>query len=469
MARRSTEESCKEKFCNAAEQLLKRVETKVRASKAIGPIAPRLRRVTRFVPSEWEEKETGIHPTSWKEIEEEKADYSVAAGAIFPALTRTQEYRTLRELDQELPRPKEIFNNAIAHLLQDSIEEAVRSPRSRVRAYRKKTAQLLVDSCQGPQMEGRLLLDGLKLRLERVGIKIGDFSVSIERPSLADMTYNPQQQDRVLQGGMIVAYPTSILRVRARCLRMPEIQQATQNALCALRLMGPGRVGILDESYFVSGVWTCSCVHGLYLPYSSFCLEPADASWVKRLFPKVHEYASQGRLAEKADYLSTAYARFCGAVEPLSCEEECIMRGIMGLEALFLPSKSQGELRRTLRMRTAKLLSFIGIDADKVWENLKLGYDDRSAYAHGGAMSETDRKKRVKRYGSLSVYVKHLCEHLRLSILLFLLAGRKKDDLNGAIDRALLGTDGGELRREIRRKGRAIAQSIRYQPLPPGN
>jgi Apea-like HEPN len=142
---------------------------------------------------------------------------------------------------------------------------------------------------------------------------------------------------------------------------------------------------------------------------------------------------------ENEDFLKIAYDRYCDALFHLGRIEGKIALAAMGLEAIYLGSSEMNELKYRLSLRMAKLFSKIGFDYENVQTCIRVGYDIRSTYVHGGHLSAKDREKFEKKTKlSLDELATTLLNNLRVSILAMVLTNAPKAQTLKLVDDSLL-------------------------------
>ena len=141
-----------------------------------------------------------------------------------------------------------------------------------------------------------------------------------------------------------------------------------------------------------------SSVKGMRLPDSAFIHKPQ---------------------IQQQDEISIAYQRYCDSLE-IHLLEKRISSAVMGLEALYLQPNERQELTYRLSMRTGKLLSYIGYNAEKVRNDIVHAYDIRSTYVHGKILTQKLKNKHEKGVGELNQFSRTIMDYLRASIVVLL-------------------------------------------------
>jgi hypothetical protein len=140
--------------------------------------------------------------------------------------------------------------------------------------------------------------------------------------------------------------------------------------------------------------------------------------------------------ANRWNYNDVAYERYSVALmSPVSFEER-VASAAMALEAILL-EESQ-ELTYKLRMRAAKLLSFLREEPIGIRTTVRDAYNVRSTFAHGGRLSFREKSKLENRYQGVGGLARAILNIVRKAILVSLLVARPKRDLIGLIDDALI-------------------------------
>jgi hypothetical protein len=153
--------------------------------------------------------------------------------------------------------------------------------------------------------------------------------------------------------------------------------------------------------------------------------------------PRLEEaaYLQQGRAKTEA---GIAFERYVRASTGNAISEDRMALAVMGMEALLLSEPR--DLRFALAMRAARLLGAAGIDPDKVRSDVRLAYDVRSEFVHGGTLSGGRRRKIERQYGSVEQFVLTTLDLARRIILACLFPACSKEGWIGAIDETMIGS-----------------------------
>jgi hypothetical protein len=147
-------------------------------------------------------------------------------------------------------------------------------------------------------------------------------------------------------------------------------------------------------------------------------------------------YLQQGRAKTEA---GLAFERYVRASTGNAISEDRIASAIMGIEALLLSEPR--DLRFALAMRAARLLGAAGLDPDKVQSDVRLAYDVRSEFVHGGTLSGRQRRKVERQYGSVEQFVLTILDLARRIILACLFPTHSKAEWIEAIDGTMIGSN----------------------------
>jgi len=115
--------------------------------------------------------------------------------------------------------------------------------------------------------------------------------------------------------------------------------------------------------------------------------------------------------------------------------ERKLMTTVMGLESLLTFEKDRGENAFKLSIRCAKLLGFIGFDAEKVRKLIEEAYSYRNKVVHGSYISPEVRRK-------MSEILPEILNYLRVSLIIFILCREVgKDKIVEMIDKSMISED----------------------------
>ena len=129
-------------------------------------------------------------------------------------------------------------------------------------------------------------------------------------------------------------------------------------------------------------------------------------------------------------YLNIAYDRYYDSFMKGDVDFR-IANIMMCLEALLLDGNQ--EITYKLRTRAARLLSTLGFDSCRLLQDISLTYSIRSAFVHGGTISNNEKKKLkdIFRYEDMAkeVLLLQIQEYTRIIFLIVLLCGKEKTKL----------------------------------------
>lgn len=109
-----------------------------------------------------------------------------------------------------------------------------------------------------------------------------------------------------------------------------------------------------------------------------------------------------------------------------------LLFAVMGLESLFTFEKDRGENAFKLGIRCAKLLSFIGFNAEKVRKVTEEAYSYRNKVVHGSYVSQEIKRK-------MNEVFPEVLNYLRVSLIIFILNKElTKDKIVEMIDRSMI-------------------------------
>lgn len=257
-------------------------------------------------------------------------------------------------------------------------------------------------------------------------------------------------------------WPSAVLRIECVARQVDEVAERINQALAILRLFGPAGIDILSHKIYVESNENPISIGGLSASYSgidrylnSFGLyqittENADKliDFWKQLVHKIPACFYKSGLSD-TNHITLAYERYCDALIKTSMFEARIGSAVMGLEALFLPGSTEGELGFRLRTYIAKELGLLDYDPIDVKEVVKLAYTIRSAYVHGNKPSSKDKKALQYRYSDSSKFLGLILDYLRVAIIINLMIKSGKDNHLKLIEDALVSQSNPDLLLEL--------------------
>jgi hypothetical protein len=303
--------------------------------------------------------------------------------------------------------------------------------------------RFLNDLEEGPVTHtAQVYLQGVALRSDAIDIQCG---VRIRKPQKEELEIPiPAELAEVFP-----RYPSAIVEIESVGARerSPQLLQAqVEQCVALLRLF---RVGSVKLMHYQMG---CSSIvnpwpHGRLTsgdknpPLESYVIKTEDEPNLKRFWQTMNVNLPKDiyGFEKKVNHVTLAYDRYCDALLLNGVSERRIANVVMALEALFLKETEKQELSYRLSVRVSKLISLIlnqnPLEVRSTWKD---AYGVRSAFAHGGHLTN-DRKRRIEgKYGSIGLFLLRLLDHLRVSIIASILCRIGKDALINLVDNALL-------------------------------
>jgi hypothetical protein len=217
-------------------------------------------------------------------------------------------------------------------------------------------------------------------------------------------------------------------------------RDAIEGIQCLLRLFKPGGASYLGwEERTISPVrdfptgLTAGVVASAPEPV---VLTPTDATALQSFIDWAWE--KQPRTERNGGALSIAYSRYVDSLgRDVNPVERRLASAVMGLEALYLPRASEGELSYRLRLHVARVLAELGYDSSIVTTDVREAYGIRSSYVHGYELNSTGRGRAPPARDELLGLCRRTIDYLRASIVLFMALGVNKDQFLPIVDRTL--------------------------------
>ena len=170
-----------------------------------------------------------------------------------------------------------------------------------------------------------------------------------------------------------------------------ELQESVEKIISILRLFKVG--SIIYSSYTMNSESPSGFIGGkitsgkITSPQERYFISKEEQDKFKEFFQVIEKHLPHsfyGFGAEKTDYITIAYNRYCDALLEGGLSEKRIMNIMMGFEALFI--KENTEVGYRLKMRVGKFLSILEMDPHLIKNKLKDAYDIRSLFSHGSVL-----------------------------------------------------------------------------------
>ncbi len=283
-------------------------------------------------------------------------------------------------------------------------------------------------------------LRGVAFPAREILINLSGTEFQLRQVSVADLS---QEQRYPGYREKLSIDPTAILSIHFLGIYPHEIQDKVEQAICILRLFKTGSVGyssytiendsLLDPAPGIGTIFNGNSSVGL----ETYIVEETDKLILEKFWKAISAVLPSkglGRNIESVDAVEIAYQHYSDALFTIGTTERKIAEAVMGLEALFLKGSENQELAYRLRMRVAKVFGLMGADAYEAKKVANDAYSIRSAFVHGDVVSSKDKRAIENRHTSLPILLKSVLDHLRISIVMFLLSKVEKDTLLNLLD-----------------------------------
>jgi hypothetical protein len=255
--------------------------------------------------------------------------------------------------------------------------------------------------------------------------------------------------------------PTAILHLSKLVEWENEIQKAVWQAVTILRLFKVGSVRELSYTHETDSYFAMGGTHGSHQHYSEVTktrIDDADRDRLIIFWQKMSGAVPSegyGRYPDRIDPVGIAYQRYSDALLAWGgTVERRISDAVIGLESLLLSEND--ELSYRLRLRTAKLLSFVGYDPHFILNVIKDAYKVRSAFLHGDNVDGKTRRRIERQYKSLNNLLLHTLDQLRCCIVIATLRKMPKDEVVNRLERSFIDEDSGRDLSEMMAEARSV-------------
>lgn len=386
--------------------------------------------------------DTGVLPGGWEISYVPKPDWFQPCQHVLKRLEREPVYEELLRALQ-LHRGQDVgkeFERAVSIIAGTMFESTQPEDRVTFEYFLKNFGNEPVPAWSETDLYGVFVKDTASIQFSA-----GERKISIRQLTARDFEYESYhffEPKRALPG---VTPPSSILRADLNTWRPADFQMETSKAVFILRLFGVGSVSAGEQVYhsespftYIRGSSSPGQIKkgGHSLMLTTDLVEELTAFW-QALEPRLpDEIRNFG--PKRESFLMIAYERYCEALFSPGSIDRKITFAIMAMEAIYLGTNEVQELMYRLQQRMCKFLSKLRLDVTIVRQHLKLGYQIRNTYVHGGHLSETERKKLEKRGIDLNSLAVALLDYVRISIVHLLLSSQSKEDFLAILESSML-------------------------------
>jgi len=359
---------------------------------------------------------------------------------INSVLTESSEFKTacidLKKAFPSLIDPTKAITNFSNHILSSYFKNLKRPSPQIVNDIQNRLNRDL----NGEPLNCKLVINIGGIILESFRVKLNS-NVTIRQTIQSDLEHKEPYYG--LGRSRLVANHSAVLEINLSCLpnEQGKLQLKVGEAVALLRLFNVGN--IRDISYTMSADEVLvqflggQIVSGFGIPSdngNTYFLNTTNELKLKFFYNHLSLPQDIYNISKKFDHTTIAFERYSDALMggPI---ERGIMNAVMGLEALF--SNDSKELTFKLTVRVCRVLSFLNVDPIRAKEIISKSYDARSAFAHGGHLSDKNMKK-MEKYGGANKVLLQVLDYLRIGIICLLTSGIKKDTFIDLVDKALI-------------------------------
>jgi hypothetical protein len=241
-----------------------------------------------------------------------------------------------------------------------------------------------------------------------------------------------------------LSYPSSIASVEFSGRRAQDIQTKIALMIVILKLFRVSSIKYLSYKMYSDSITDIAARGGVFLGSQEQVLETDiikrdDESKLKIFWGAIEKLLplSLYNFGEKElTPVCLAYDRYNDALMHNGLLERRIASVVMGLEALLLGETQ--ELKYRLGLRTARVVSFLDDNPQKVKQIVKDAYDIRSKFAHGSRLSYKDIKSLKLKYGDIKNLFLTVIDYLRQLIVVMILIQKSKEEFIDLVDDSLI-------------------------------
>lgn len=406
-------------------------------------------RVRRYKITSVDQRPNGLVPSRFHIEEGVRLTWHKAEIATFEELMHRSEYTDLiREFgnafgDGEPARG--VIGHAVQALIADHFAGSVRNLPDFIAMLRKDVANEPVLAWS------EIEIRGFELLVPNMDVSLDGASFHFRQREIAD--FEKEISDFGIQTHSLWDAPACVLKVEMPAQFPIDLQMEAAKAEAALRLFSVCGCTFESQTFGAESVsrWFMGATGGgVKRAGPKFQLEPDQEENFKHFWRNCLNAipATFYNLEKRGeDFLKIAYDRYCDALFHVGRSEGKIAFAMMGLEAVFLRPNEKEGLKYSLSLRLAKSFSKIGLNFMEIRDHVRIGYNIRSTYVHGGHLSANDLAKfDGKSKPSIATLSWSLLNTLRISILLIALTRIDKEKFLNLIEDSLLdGTKDAEL------------------------
>jgi hypothetical protein len=372
-----------------------------------------------------------ITKKSWFRITQKIAD----------TIKESSEYRlALESLTTFLGQNKKTPHN-LESFINQAIYEHLYPEDERIIKKRDLIERFIDDLLEKPIRYGaEVQLQGIVIKSQKIEPAPG---IIIRQPVISDLERETPYYGPSLTGPHL-ANPSAIANIEFLGRQANEIQKRVRKLIVMLRLFKVGSIKYLSYQMYSDSI-TDIMARGTFIPggydiaRETSIINSNDEQKLKLFWQTLEECLPQSlyEFGEKEiNHISLAYDRYSDALMHNSILERRIANSVMGLEALLLDATQ--ELSYRLGLRTAKIMSLLGIDPQEARQLIKDAYRIRNLFAHGSHLSYKEKRKLELRYKDIKNIFQAITDYLRRLIVIMILNHKTKDEFIDLIDNSLV-------------------------------
>jgi len=401
---------------------------------------------------EFKYTDKGVVRAFWETTYTTKKSWFVAVSRITKLAKKSAEYSEALELLTKMLGEKFRASLYLEYFIRKLALQRLEGANLDENDINKFLTIFLKDLNEEPLKYGACVeLEGIAMQPKKNGFAISDITILLKQTEIEDLEKEYPVYRHASKS--FPSLPSAILNIEFFGRQADRIDMEVNQAIAILRLFKVASVKYI-----------------LYTRYSESIIDVGASGTLTNLGPekaleksqitneemqKLKEFWQRMRVAlptniydhreTRVDHISIAYKRYCDALLQNGVIERGIANCVMGLESLFLKGNEMQELSYRLKMRVAKILSFLQYEPTKVKSVVKDAYDIRSRFVHGDYLSNKEKNKFNREYGDMHPLLLSLMNYLRISIITMIFtetfSKKKKEKLLDLIDDALIDKD----------------------------
>lgn len=423
-------------------QLGRFIKNAIEGKKADGLISPENETFFRWGLKDFNYGPKGAESSAADGETFTKSSWFHASRIISEEIKKSSEYQSVLKILKAAYKDKGNLEQALSQFIEKLIHRFLYRGGSGAEDFIVSLSQRLIDDLDGKpaRFGAEIVFQGITLESKRVDLPA--VGILLRQPTRSDLEKERPHWALLSQPHLV--HPSAIAELSFQGHHGRDIQLRVEKLTAILRLFKVGSVKhfsyqMNSESLLDTAAYGGIISGGLLVALETSYIKKTDrrklGAFIRTLNPILPDKFYQFGEGEVLP-VTIAFDRYNDALLRVSIVEERIANAIMGLEALLIDDTR--ELSYRLRTLTAKAMSALGRDPEKVRVLLNDAYRIRSLFTHGEHLTDKERKKFEEKYGEVKTILLEVLDCLRCLIVVSLVSKKTKRELIQLLEDSLL-------------------------------